>query len=216
VTSESTLPLRAAILPVTPFQQNCALLWSPKTMHGVVVDPGGDVDDILRALSDMEVTLDRILLTHGHIDHAGGATELAERTGVEIVGPHRDDDWLLARLPESGAQYGIPARAVEPNRWLQEGDTVEIGDRTFEVLHCPGHTPGHVIFVNRALNFGLFGDVLFRGSVGRTDLPRGSHDDLIRSIETRILPLGDQFTFLCGHGPGSTVGEERRTNPFLV
>jgi glyoxylase-like metal-dependent hydrolase (beta-lactamase superfamily II) len=214
--SEPTLPLRAAILPVTPFQQNCALLWAPQTMHGVVVDPGGDVDNILRAVAEMEVVLDRILLTHGHIDHAGGAAELAERAGVEIVGPHRDDEWLLARLPESGAQYGIPARPVQPDRWLEEGDSVEIGDRTFEVLHCPGHTPGHIVFVNRALNFGLFGDVLFRGSVGRSDIPRGNHDQLVNSIRSGLWPLGNDIQFVPGHGQPSTFGWERKTNPYVA
>jgi hydroxyacylglutathione hydrolase len=214
-TGEPTLPLQAAILPVTPFQQNCALLWSPKTMHGVVVDPGGDVDSILRAVSEMGVTLDRILLTHGHIDHAGGAAELAERTGVEIVGPHRDDDWLLARLPESGAQYGIPARPVEPDRWLEEGDTVEIGDRTFEVLHCPGHTPGHVVFHHPPSKLAIVGDVLFKGSVGRWDFPHGDQQQLITSIISRLWPMGNETAFVPGHGPMSTFGHERATNPYV-
>ncbi len=209
-------PFKAAIVPVTPFQQNCSILWCTATNKAAVVDPGGDVDRILEALKQTGVELEKIILTHGHIDHAGGAAELAEKTGVPIVGPHRDDDWLLARLPESGAQYGIPARAVTPDQWLAEGDTVTVGSIPFEVFHCPGHTPGHVVFVNRDLKFAVVGDVLFRGSVGRTDFPRGSHEDLIRSIKTKLLPLGDDITFLCGHGPASTIGNERRTNPFLT
>jgi glyoxylase-like metal-dependent hydrolase (beta-lactamase superfamily II) len=216
VTDTADQPLKAAIVPVTPFQQNCAIVWSPETGKGVVIDPGGDVDRILAALKETGVEVEAILLTHGHIDHAGGAAELAERTGAPVIGPHRDDDWLLERLPESGTQYGIRARTVTPDRWLQEGDTVDIGGLPFEVLHCPGHTPGHVVFANRDLKFAIVGDVLFRGSVGRTDFPRGSHDDLIASIRTRLLPLGDDVTFLCGHGPASTIGHERRTNPFLT
>ncbi|MFO1090575.1 MAG: MBL fold metallo-hydrolase [Hyphomicrobiales bacterium] len=212
----ATQPVKAAIVPVTPFQQNCSILWCTATNKAAVVDPGGDVDRILEALKQTGVELEKIILTHGHIDHAGGAAELAEKTGVPIVGPHRDDDWLLARLPESGAQYGIPARAVTPDQWLAEGDTVTVGNIPFEVFHCPGHTPGHVVFVNRDLKFAVVGDVLFRGSVGRTDFPRGSHEDLIRSIKTKLLPLGDDITFLCGHGPASTIGNERRTNPFLT
>ncbi len=216
MTDTADQPLKAAIVPVTPFQQNCAVVWSPATGKGVVIDPGGDVDRILAALKETGVEVEAILLTHGHIDHAGGAAELAERTGAPVIGPHRDDDWLLERLPESGTQYGIRARTVTPDRWLQEGDTVDIGGLPFEVLHCPGHTPGHVVFANRDLKFAIVGDVLFRGSVGRTDFPRGSHDDLIASIRTRLLPLGDDVTFLCGHGPASTIGHERRTNPFLT
>lgn len=209
-------PLKAVIVPVTPFQQNCAIIWSPATGKGVVIDPGGDVDRILAALQETGVEVEAILLTHGHIDHAGGAAELAGRTGAPVIGPHRDDDWLLARLPESGMEYGIRARTVTPERWLEEGDSVAIGGLPFEVLHCPGHTPGHVVFLNRDLRFAIVGDVLFRGSVGRTDFPRGNHDDLIASIRGKLLPLPDDVTFLCGHGPASTIGHERRTNPFLA
>ncbi|MGE0210613.1 MAG: MBL fold metallo-hydrolase [Parvibaculaceae bacterium] len=214
--SESELPLRAAIVPVTPFQQNCALLWCTRTKKAAIVDPGGDVARILEAVAKTGVQPERILLTHGHIDHAGGAAELAEKLAVEIVGPQREDLWLLESLPESGAQYGMTGvRPCEPDRWLEEGDTVSVGEVSFDVLHCPGHTPGHVVFIHRDMNFGVFGDVLFQGSVGRTDFPRGSHEQLIRSIKTKLLPLPDEFFFLCGHGPASTIGRERQSNPFI-
>ena len=162
--TESELPLRAAIVPVTPFQQNCAILWCTRTKKAAIVDPGGDVARIVEAVGKTGVEPERILLTHGHIDHAGGAAELAERLGVEVVGPHREDKWLLDSLPQSGAQYGMAGvRSCTPDRWLEEGDTISVGEVSFDVLHCPGHTPGHVVFVNREMNFGVFGDVLFQG-----------------------------------------------------
>ena len=213
--SNQDLPLRAAIVPVTPFQQNCAIVWCTRTMKAAVVDPGGDVERIRQGLEQTGVSPERILLTHGHIDHAGGAAELAEALSVEIAGPHRDDQWLLDSLPASGAEYGIRARSCSPDRWLDEGDSISVGEVAFEVLHCPGHTPGHVVFVNRELKFGVFGDVLFQGSIGRTDFPRGDHAALIDSIKHKLLPLGDDVFFLCGHGPASTIGHERNTNPFL-
>ncbi len=208
-------PLGAAIVPVTPLQQNCALLWCKRTMRAAVVDPGGDVALIRRGLELKGVVAECIWLTHGHIDHAGGAAELAEALNIEIVGPQREDKFLLDDLAMSGAQYGIDARPCAPDRWLEENDSVSVGDMAFEVLHCPGHTPGHIVFVNRALNFGVFGDVLFRGSIGRTDFPRGDHAALIAAIKTKLLPLPDDFFFLCGHGPASTIGQERASNPFL-
>ena len=213
--SHDDLPLRAAIVPVTPFQQNCAILWCTRTMNAAVIDPGGDVDRIRQAIEQTGASPAMILLTHGHIDHAGGAAELKDALEVEIVGPHREDQWLLDDLAVSGAQYGVRARPCSPDRWLDEGDTVNIGDVALEVLHCPGHTPGHVAFANRELKFGIFGDVLFRGSIGRTDFPRGDHAALVASIKNKLLPLGDEVFFLCGHGPASTIGDERRTNPFL-
>jgi len=216
MTQDQTPPLRAALVPVTPFQQNCAIIWCTATRVGAVVDPGGDVERIRAAVTETGAEIDKILLTHGHIDHAGGAAELAEALGVPVIGPHRDDDWLLQGLAEQGAQYGLAgARAVTPDRWLEEGDTVEVGEVSFEVLHCPGHTPGHVVFINREIGFGIFGDVLFQGSIGRTDFPRGSHEDLINAIRTKLLPLPDDFFFVCGHGPASTIGHERAHNPFL-
>jgi glyoxylase-like metal-dependent hydrolase (beta-lactamase superfamily II) len=214
--SDAELPLRAAIVPVTPLQQNCAILWCTSTMRGAVVDPGGDLARIRQGLDQVGVTAERIVLTHGHIDHAGGAAELAEALSVEIVGPHREDKWLLDALPVAGAEYGIPARPCTPDRWLEENDVVSVGKVDFEVLHCPGHSPGHIVLVNRALNFGVFGDVLFLGSIGRTDLPRGDHAALISAIKTKLLILPDDFFFLCGHGPMSTIGHERQSNPFLV
>jgi glyoxylase-like metal-dependent hydrolase (beta-lactamase superfamily II) len=208
---------RAAIIPVTPFQQNCALLWCEATKRAAVIDPGGDLPRIRDAIAKAGVTVERILLTHGHIDHAGGAAELKEALGVPVEGPHRADAPLLARLAESGHSFGIlDARAVTPDRWLEEGDTVTVGEIAFSVLHCPGHSPGSVVFVQAEERFALMGDVLFRGSVGRTDLPGGDHATLIRSIKEKILPLGDDLAFLPGHGPVSTVGEERNSNPFLV
>jgi hydroxyacylglutathione hydrolase len=210
------MPARAAIIPVTPFQQNCTLLWCDATNRAAVVDPGGDLDRIAAAVSSGNVTVEKILLTHGHIDHAGGAAELKERLGVTIEGPHRAEEVMLRRLPETGRAYGMTARAVTPDRWLDDGHVVTVGQLTLDVLHCPGHSPGSVVFVNMGQRFAIVGDVLFRGSIGRTDLPGGNHQALIRSIKDKLLPLGDDLAFICGHGPTSTIGEERATNPFLV
>jgi hydroxyacylglutathione hydrolase len=208
--------LKAAIIPVTPFQQNCTLLWDPATMTGAVVDPGGDLDLIERAIAEVGMKPEKIILTHGHIDHAGGATELKERLGVPIEGPHAAERPLLDALAEQGQAYGmLTARAVTPDRWLAEGDTVTVAGHDFEVLHCPGHSPGSVVLVNRPQRFALVGDVLFQGSIGRTDLPYGDHKALIHAIRTKLLPLGDDFAFICGHGPTSTIGHERRSNPFV-
>ena len=214
--------LRGAIIPVTPFQQNCAILWDDETKRALVVDPGGDVDRILAAIDQTGVIVERILLTHGHLDHAGGAAGLAEALRaraeagpVPIEGPDIRDAFLLEGIAAQAAGYGFDARNVTPDRWLQEGDQVTLGQHRFDVLHCPGHTPGHVVFVNHAARFALVGDVLFQGSVGRTDFPYGDHAALISAIMTKLLPLGDDFSFLCGHGPGSSIGAERRTNPFL-
>jgi hydroxyacylglutathione hydrolase len=209
--------LRAAIVPVTPFQQNCTLIWDPETMQGAVVDPGGDLDRIEAAIAEVGMKPEKILLTHGHIDHAGGAAEMRERLGgVPIEGPHAAERPLLDNLDKQGEAYGIEARAVTPDRWLADGDTVSVAGHTFEVMHCPGHSPGSVVLVNRPQRFALMGDVLFQGSIGRTDLPMGSHEALMNSIRTKVLTLDDDFAFICGHGPTSTIGRERRTNPFIV
>jgi glyoxylase-like metal-dependent hydrolase (beta-lactamase superfamily II) len=209
--------LAISVIPVTPFEQNCCLIWNTDTKRGVVIDPGGDLPRIRQVIAMKGVTVEKILLTHGHIDHAGGAAELAAELRVPIEGPHRDDAFLLDRLTQTGMAYGIAdARPVTPTRWLAEGDEVTIGDQVFKVLHCPGHSPGSVVFAGRDLDFAIVGDVLFKGSVVRSDIPGGNHQTLISSIETKLMPLGDDVTFLCGHGPGSTIGEERRTNPFLV
>lgn len=207
--------LKAAILPVTPFQQNCTLLWDPTTMIGAVIDPGGDLDHIEKAISEVGIKVEKILLTHGHIDHAAGAAELKERLGVPIEGPHEADRPLLDALEAQGQAYGLPARTVTPDRWLDEGDTVTVGGHSFDVLHCPGHSPGSVVLVNRKQRFAIVGDVIFQGSIGRTDFPYGDHAALINAIRTKLLPLGDEFAFICGHGPTSTIGQERRTNPFI-
>ncbi|THF56051.1 MBL fold metallo-hydrolase [Ollibium composti] len=209
--------LNAGIVPVTLFQQNCAILFDAETKRGVVVDPGGDVERILAALKDNGITAEAIWITHGHIDHAGGAMELKEALGVDIVGPHEADKFLLDNLETQASRYGMAGvRNCVPDRFLSEGETVSFGDHVFEVLHCPGHAPGHVVFYNRAAGFAHVGDVLFHGSVGRTDLPGGDHAALMASIKEKLLPLGDDIGFLCGHGPGGRFGEERRGNPFLV
>lgn len=209
--------LHAAIVPVTRLQQNCSLVWDEETKRGVVVDPGGDVSAITGAINETGITVEQIVLTHGHFDHAGGASELREQLGVAITGPHEADRFLLEDLETSGPSFGVDdAKNVTPDRWLVEGDTVAIAGRDFEVFHCPGHSPGSVVFVSPADKFALVGDVIFQGSIGRTDFPYGDHAALIEAIKTKILPLGDDITFICGHGPPSTIGQERQTNPFLV
>jgi glyoxylase-like metal-dependent hydrolase (beta-lactamase superfamily II) len=210
--------LNGIIVPVTGFQQNCTLLFDEVSKTGVVVDPGGDVDRIVEVVAEQGLTIEAIWLTHGHIDHAGGAMDLKDRLAVDIVGPHKDDLPLLTGLEQQARMFGIDmaVRDVTPDRWLDDGDTVGFAGFSFDVLHCPGHAPGHVIFVNRAARFAHVGDVLFRGSIGRTDLPGGDHDALIHSIKTKVLPLGDDIGFICGHGPGGNFGEERRSNPFLT
>ena len=209
--------IKIAILPVTPFQQNCSIVWCTGTNKGAVVDPGGDVDRILEAVEQQGPEIEKILITHGHIDHAGGAAELAERLGVEIEGPHPEDLFLLEDLAVQGERFGVPGagRPFIPSRWLDAGDEVTVGDLRFSVSHCPGHTPGHIIFFNQPSRVALVGDVLFKGSIGRTDFPRGDHDTLLRSIVENLWPLGDDVTFIPGHGQPSTIGEERRTNPFV-
>ena len=206
---------QAAIIPVTLFEQNCTLLWCEATKRAAVIDPGGDLDRIQQGIEQTGIRVEKILLTHGHIDHAGGAAELKESLGVPIEGPHREDKFLLDHLAETGRGYGMAARPVTPDRWLEESDQVTVGELTFDVLHCPGHSPGSVVFVNADQRFAIVGDVLFQGSIGRTDLPRGDHATLIRSITEKLLPLGDDVAFICGHGPASTIGQERATNPFL-
>lgn len=208
--------LKAAIIPVTAFQQNCTLLWNPDTMLGAVVDPGGNLDAILKAVDELGIKVEKILLTHGHIDHAGGAADLRDDLSVKIEGPHKAEKPLLENLETQGDTYGMETRNFTPDRWLEEGDTVTVGGHTFDVLHCPGHSPGSVVFVNKAQRFALMGDVLFQGSVGRTDLPMGDHATLMDSLKTKILPLDDNIVFICGHGPMSSIGAERASNPFLL
>jgi len=210
------MALKIGVLPVTPFQQNCALLWDDTTMKGAIVDPGGNVPQLLAAIQKTGIILTGIYLTHGHVDHAGGATELSEATGVPIIGPHLADKFLLDGLAAQAAAYGLEGQNVAPDRWLEEGQHVTLGGVKFEVRHCPGHTPGHLVFLDLAGGFGIFGDVLFQGSIGRTDLGNyGSHTQLITAIKEKLLPLPDDFNFICGHGPGSTIGHERKFNPYL-
>ena len=210
------MSLKAAIVPVTPFVQNCSVIWCTRTMQGAVVDPGGDLDRIRDAVAEHGVALEKILLTHGHIDHAGATAALARETGVPIEGPHREDKFWIDQLEMQGEYFGVAAaEPFTPDRWLEDGDTVTVGEETLEVYHCPGHTPGHVMFFHRPSRLALVGDVLFKGSIGRTDFPRGDHAALLRAIREKLWPLGDDVTFISGHGPLSTFGEERRTNPFV-
>ena len=209
--------IRALIAPVTPLQQNCTIVWCAKTLKAAIIDPGGEVPRLLEALKANGLTLEKIWITHGHLDHAGGAAALQEATGCPIEGPHPDDAFWIDEITASGAKWGMPeARSFTPDRWLADGDTVSLGETAFEVFHTPGHTPGHVVFFHRQARFAQVGDVLFQGSIGRTDFPRGNHQQLIDSITGKLWPLGDDVAFVPGHGPMSTFGQERRTNPFVA
>ena len=209
------MSIKYQIIPVTPFEQNCSLLWCDETLRAAVVDPGGDIPRILTAVEKHGVVLEKILVTHGHIDHAGAVAELAERLSLPVEGPQREDQFWIDGMPQQSRMFGFPeVRAFTPNRWLEHGDRVSVGKLEFDVLHCPGHTPGHVVFFNAAGRLAIVGDVLFQGSVGRTDFPRGDFSALMASIRERLWPLGDDVAFIAGHGPMSTFGEERRSNPF--
>ncbi|OXI49810.1 MBL fold metallo-hydrolase [Burkholderia aenigmatica] len=208
--------MKVTLIPVTPFQQNCSLLVCEKTGRAAVVDPGGDLDRIEQEVARQNVQVEKVLLTHGHIDHCAGAKTLATHYGVPIEGPQEEERFWIEKLPMQSERFGFPAaETFEPDLWLNDGDTVQFGDETLEVYHCPGHTPGHVVFFSRAHRVAIVGDVLFAGSIGRTDFPRGNHEDLVRSIKEKLWPLGDDVTFVPGHGPVSTFGDERRTNPFV-
>jgi glyoxylase-like metal-dependent hydrolase (beta-lactamase superfamily II) len=215
--TETAAKAGAMIVPVTLFEQNCTIIWDEPSKRAVVIDPGGDVPKILAAIEQTGITVEKIWLTHGHIDHVGGAAELRDVLKVPIEGPHVADKFLLDNVVSSGARFGITGvRDFAPDRWLEEGDKVSIGGLEFDILHCPGHSPGSVVFFNKELRFAHVGDVLFNGSVGRTDLPGGNHSTLISSIKNKLLPLGDDVGFICGHGAGSSIGQERMTNPFIT
>ena len=208
--------LKAAIVPVTPFEQNCTLIWDDETRIGAVIDPGGDCERIEAAIAQTGITVEKIVVTHGHVDHIGAVAELRDKLKVPVEGPHRADAFMIDNLPQIAANYGMHgARSFTPDRWLDEGESLTMAGLAFAVLHCPGHSPGSVVFVQAENRFAIVGDVLFSGSIGRTDLPGGDTDTLLNAIKTKLLPLGDDITFICGHGPASTFGQERENNPFL-
>ncbi len=209
-------PLKAVIIPVTPLQQNCTLLWCTKTNKAALSDPGGDLSRLKAAVDEHGVDLEKIIITHGHLDHCGQAGMLAEELGIPIEGPHEDDRFWIDQLDGDGARYGMVAKSFEPDRWLKDGDQVTVGELVLDVIHCPGHTPGHVIFYHQPSRLAVVGDVLFQGSIGRTDFPRGNHQDLIDAITQKLWPLGDDVTFIPGHGPTSQFGYERKTNAFVA
>ena len=214
--SQPASPIGVFITPVTPLQQNCTTVWCNRTNKAAVIDPGGSVDAILGEIARRGLTLEAIWITHGHLDHAGGAAEMQEKTGVDIIGPQAEDQFWIDLIPTQGQKYGLPdVRTFTPTRFLTNGDVLTLGETTWEVVHCPGHTPGHVIFFNRQARFAQVGDVLFQGSIGRTDFPRSDHAALLHAITTKLWPLGDDVTFVPGHGPHSTFGAERRTNPYV-
>ena len=208
--------LQYQTIPVTAFQQNCSLVWCDQTLDAAVIDPGGDLEAIEWEVERLGLHLQAIWLTHDHIDHAGGTAELARKHALDIVGPHEGDRFWIAGLPQQSAMFGFPpAEVFEPTRWLHDGDTVQIGQETLQVRHCPGHTPGHVVFHAPQIDRCFVGDVLFAGSIGRTDFPQGNHQQLIDSIVQRLWPMGDQTVFIPGHGPESSFGRERKTNPYV-
>ena len=208
--------MKYSIIPDTPFQQNCTLLWCEESKKAAVVDPGGDIAVVLAKIEALGLELEKILLTHAHIDHAGGTAELVKQTGVPIEGPHIGDKFWIDGLSQQSKMFGFPQVEIfTPDRWLEDGDKVSVGNETLEVLHCPGHTPGHVVFYSPQSQLAQVGDVLFQGSIGRTDFPQGDHATLISSIREKLFPLGDTVAFIPGHGPMSTLGHERQTNPFV-
>lgn len=210
------MALKVMIVPVTAFAQNCSVMWCDETMDGAVVDPGGDLDKIEQVVAEQGITLKKVLCTHAHIDHAGQLAEFAERHELPIEGPHREEQFWIDLLPTQGDQFGMPgARSFEPTRWLDDGDKVTLGNVTFDIVHCPGHTPGHIVFFDAVHRLAIVGDVLFQYSIGRTDFPRGSHEELVSSIRNKLFPLGDDITFVPGHGATSTFGAERKMNPFV-
>ena len=208
--------MRYIIIPVTPYQQNCTLLICEQSQRAALVDPGGDIERLLQEVKRQAVTLESILVTHGHLDHIGGVAELAKRLSLPIIGPHRGDDFWLQSLPNQCRLFGFPpTESFIPTRWLEEGDTVKVGEQSLDVIHCPGHTPGHVVFFSASQRLALVGDVLFQGSIGRTDFPRGDYQTLIDSIQHKLWPLGGDIAFIPGHGPMSTFSEEMTHNPFV-
>ncbi len=211
------MAVKFLIVPVTPYQQNCSVIWCEKTNKAAVVDPGGDLPNIMRVVKEQGLTLEKILITHGHMDHCSQAKTLSDQEGIPIEGPHKEDDFWIQALPEMCERVGFPpGEPFTPSRWLQDGDVVTVGDVHLEVLHCPGHTPGHVVFFFRPTPLAIVGDVLFQGSIGRTDFPKGNHQQLISSIKNKLWPLGDNVMFIPGHGPMSTFGDERQHNPFVA
>ena len=216
MTDQPQIPMRAAIIPVTPFEQNCSLVWCTKTMRGAFIDAGGGIGKLKLAVERSGVTIEKLLVTHGHMDHCGMTGVLARDLGVPIEGPHEDDRFWIESLDDPTKRYGLEGESFEPDRWLVDGDIVTVGELTLNVVHCPGHTPGHVVFVHAPSRFAFVGDVLFAGSIGRTDFPRGNHQQLLDSITEKLWPLGDDITFVPGHGPTSTFGQERLTNPYVA
>ena len=208
--------LRYQIIPVTPFQQNCTVFWNEETKKGGIVDPGGDLALLDKFIDEQGIEIEKILVTHGHLDHTGAVADMAEARNVPVIGPHIDDKFWIDGMPEAAAAYNFPAaKAFEPDQWLTHGDTVEVAGVTFDVVHCPGHTPGHVVFVQKQDKIAMVGDVLFQGSIGRTDFPKGDYNQLISSITEKLWPLGLDITFIPGHGPTSTFEQEKKTNPFV-
>ena len=208
--------IQLRIVPVTPFEQNCSIVWCDKTMRGAVVDPGGDLERIRAEADRLGVTIEKLLITHGHIDHAGGTAKLARELGVPVEGPQEEDRFWIAGMPQQSKMFGFPdVESFEPDRWLHDGDTVTVGEETLRVIHTPGHTPGHVVFFHVDARLAIVGDVLFAGSIGRTDFPKGDQATLVHSIREKLFPLGDDVTFVPGHGPTSTFGDERKNNPYV-